>query len=139
MRLSSRKRSEERMELSTTGMIDIVFLLLVFFLATASFLPPEKEIRPAISTEEKSSSASNDLEKAIVEIVAEGAGFVYKLGSETTNDRNFLIDQLNSFPNKVDGAFVRTDDEAPFDMTAQAISACKKAGFIVVTFLSDAD
>ena len=65
MRLSSRKRSEERMELSTTGMIDIVFLLLVFFLATASFLPPEKEIRPAISTEEKSSSASNDLEKAI--------------------------------------------------------------------------
>lgn len=140
MRLSSRKRSENKMELSNTGMIDIVFLLLVFFLVTSSFIPPEKEIRPAIATEKKNSSRANsDFEKAIVEIVAEGSTFLYKLGGIKTSDKQELLESLRVFPNKVDGAFVKSDDDAPFDMTAQAISACKEAGFVVVTFVVEAD
>lgn len=127
------------MELSTTGMIDIVFLLLVFFLVTASFVPPEKELRPAIRTEEKtqSKSTSND-EKAIIRIIPEGGNFLYKLGKTKTNDVDQLIESLKqNFPNKLDGAFVFADDDAPFDMTAQAISAAKKSGFVIVTFISD--
>jgi len=140
MRLSSRKRSENKMELSNTGMIDIVFLLLVFFLVTSSFIPPEKEIRPAIATEKKNSSrASSDFEKAIVEIVAEGGNFLYKLGGIKTSDKQELLESLRAFPNKIDGAFVKSDDDAPFDMTAQAISICKEAGFVVVTFVVEAD
>ena len=126
------------MELSTTGMIDIVFLLLVFFLVTSSFLPPEKELRPAIRTEEKTESkSSSDLERAMVEIVPEGAVFLYKLGSTRTRDVDELVESLQAFPNKSDGAFVRADDDAPFDMTAQAISAAKKSGFIVVTIITE--
>ncbi|MEE2639530.1 MAG: biopolymer transporter ExbD [Planctomycetota bacterium] len=140
MRLSSRKRTEEKMELSTTGMIDIVFLLLVFFLVTSSFIPPEKELRPAIKTESKSKSASSsDLEKAMIEIVPEGGVHLYKLGSTRTNSVEKLMESLKSFPNKLDGAFVRADDEAPFDMTAKAISAAKKSGFVVVTFIAEAE
>ncbi len=140
MRLSSRKRSENKMELSNTGMIDIVFLLLVFFLVTSSFIPPEKEIRPAIATEKKNSSrASSDFEKAIVEIVAEGGNFLYKLGGIKTSDKQELLESLRAFPNKIEGAFVKSDDDAPFDMTAQAISTCKEAGFVVVTFVVEAD
>ena len=138
MRLSSQKRVETKMELSTTGMIDIVFLLLVFFLVTSSFLPPEKELRPAIRTEEKTESkSSSDLERAMVEIVPEGAVFLYKLGSTRTRDVDELVESLQAFPNKSDGAFVRADDDAPFDMTAQAISAAKKSGFIVVTIITE--
>lgn len=138
MRLSCHKRSETKMELSTTGMIDIVFLLLVFFLVTSSFIPPEKEIRPAIRTEKKTDArASSDLERAIIEIVPEGSLFLYKLGSLRTRDREELIEGLQAFPNKLDGAFVRADDDAPFDMTAQAISAAKKSGFIVVTLITE--
>ena len=126
------------MELSTTGMIDIVFLLLVFFLVTSSFIPPEKEIRPAILTEKKSDSRStSDLERAIIEIVPEGSLHLYKLGSTKTRDIQELMDSLDSFPNKLDGAFVRADDDAPFDMTAQAISAAKKSGFVVVTLITE--
>lgn len=140
MRLSSRKRSENKMELSNTGMIDIVFLLLVFFLVTSSFIPPEKEIRPAIATEKKNSAAaSSDFEKAVVEIVAEGTTFFYKLGGTKTTDKTELLKSLNAFPNKNDGAFVKSDDDAPFDMSAHAISACKEAGFVVVTFVAEAD
>lgn len=140
MRLSSQKRSEKKMELSTTGMIDIVFLLLVFFLVTSSFIPPEKELRPAIQTENKnSSSSSSDLERALIEIVPEGSTHLYKLGSTKTTDISQLIESLQAFPNKLDGAFVRADDDAPFDMTAQAISAAKKSGFIIVTFLAESD
>ena len=140
MRLSSRKRSESKMELSTTGMIDIVFLLLVFFLVTSSFIQPEKELRPAIRTEKKTDAkSSSDLERAMIEIVPEGGSFLYKLGSTKTNDVDTLIDSLKSFPNKIDGAFVRADNDAPFDMTAKAISAAKKSGFIVVTFITESE
>lgn len=140
MRLSSQKRSEKKMELSTTGMIDIVFLLLVFFLVTSSFLPPEKELRPAIQTEKKNSSqSSSDLEPAIIEIVPEGAIHLYKLGSTKTQDINELIESLEGFSNKIDGAFVKADDDAPFDMTAQAISAAKKSGFIIVTLITESE
>ena len=69
MKLSSRKHLGSKLELATAGMIDVVFLLLIFFLVTASFLPPEKELRPAIETEKKNASGASDLEKAIVEII----------------------------------------------------------------------
>lgn len=140
MKLSSRKRAEEKIELSTTGMIDIVFLLLVFFLVTSSFVPPEKELRPAIKTEQKSDAASSsDLERAVVEIVPEGATFLYKIGSTRTRDINDVIETLQAFPNKLDGAFVKADDDAPFDMTAQAVAAAKKSGFIIVTLITEAE
>jgi biopolymer transport protein ExbD len=140
MRLSSQKRAQIQLELSNTGMIDIVFLLLVFFLVTASFLPPEKEIRPAIQTEKSTQSKSNtDLERAMIEIVPEGGVHLYKLGSTKTNDLGELMENLRSFPNKADGAFVRAHDEAPFDMTAKAISAAKSTGFGIVTFITEAN
>lgn len=139
MRLSSRKRGDTKLELSNTGMIDIVFLLLIFFLVTSSFVPPEKELRPAIRTEEKTKSQStSDLERAMIEIVPEGSSFLYKLGSTKTTDVDKLIDGLHAFPNKMDGAFVRADNDAPFDMTAKAISAAKQSGFIIVTFITEA-
>lgn len=139
MRLSSRKRGDTKLELSNTGMIDIVFLLLIFFLVTSSFVPPEKELRPAIRTEEKTKSQStSDLERAMIEIVPEGSSFLYKLGSTKTTDVDKLIDSLHAFPNKMDGAFVRADNDAPFDMTAKAISAAKQSGFIIVTFITEA-
>lgn len=137
MRLSSRQVDRNvKLQLSMTSMIDVVFLLLVFFLVTTTFVPPEKHLRPAIKVNrESNSSAKVDLEPAIVDIVREGDSFVYRLGAITSTDIEEIRKVLDSFENKGDGAFVRTSGEAPFEMAAFAINACKNTGFFVVSYI----
>jgi len=137
MRLSSRKVERERkIELSMTSMIDVVFLLLIFFMVTSSFVKTERNLDSSIKLRERSASSSpRDLEPAIVEVLRSGERFVYRLGGRELTSTVELTSLLNQFPNKLDGAFVRVSDEAPFRMTAAAIQACKDAEFTLVSYV----
>ena len=137
MRLTSKKAERERkVELSMTSMIDVVFLLLIFFMVTSSFVKTERNLDPSIKLRESSSSdSSRDLEPAIVEVVRGDESFVYRLGGRALTSTDQLTSLLRQFPNKLDGAFVRVSDEAPFRMTAAAIQACKDAGFTLVSYV----
>jgi biopolymer transport protein ExbD len=137
MRLSSSHKSRKtELELSSTSMIDIVFLLLIFFLVTSSFVKAEREYRPAIQVNEKSAaSKQSDLEKAIVEIVLVGGEYQFQIGTVQTTDDDQLTKILETFGNKSQGAFVRAPDAAPFDLSARAVAACKDAGFDAVTYV----
>ncbi len=137
MRLSSRKLEHARkIELSMTSMIDVVFLLLIFFMTTASFVRTERDLDSAIKVNSKSASQStSDMEPAIVEVDRGSAGFVYRLGTRELTTVAELENLLQRFDNKADGAFVRVSDEAPFRMAAAAIQACKSAGFASVSYI----
>lgn len=137
MRLSSLKlQRESKIELSMTSMIDVVFLLLIFFMTTSSFVKTERNLDSAIKVKQRSASQSaNDLEPAIVEVTQGTTGFVYRLGGREITSDSELTDLLKQFENKIDGAFVRVGDEAPFRMAAGAIQACKSAGFASVSYI----
>ncbi len=136
MRLTSRKvQHGQKIALSMTSMIDVVFLLLIFFMTTASFVKTERDLDSAIKVNEKSSAEASDLEPAIVEIVPGGPGFVYRIGGRELQSEAELADILRGFPNKLDGAFVRVNDGAPFRMAAAAIQACKNADFVAVSYV----
>ena len=137
MKLSSRKIDRERrIELSMTSMIDVVFLLLIFFMVASSFVKTERQLEPAIKVKSKSvSQAATDMEPAIVDVVQSGNRSVYKLGSlEMTSDQE-LVEVLDRFENKMDGAIVRVADGVPFSMAAAAIQACKSAKFVKVSYV----
>jgi len=137
MKLSSRKvQRESKIELSMTSMIDVVFLLLIFFMTTASFVKTERNLDSAIKVRQRSASgAANDLEPAIVEVARGASGFVYKLGEREITSDTDLTNLLKQFDNKADGAFVRVSADAPFRMAAAAIQSCKSAGFGVVSYV----
>lgn len=137
MKLSSRhSRQPAKLELEMTSMIDVVFLLLIFFMVTTSVVMSERQVRSAIKVDEESTSeAPSDLEPAIVEVVRSGSRFVYRLGANEFVDTDELVTMLKTFDNKFDGAFVRVADEAPFDMTAGALQACRTAGFPSVSYI----
>ena len=136
MKLSSRKvQREKKIALSMTSMIDVVFLLLIFFMTTASFVKTERDLDSAIKVNEKSVAQASDLEPAIVEIVSGGSGFVFRVGSRELATGAELTNVLRAFPNKLDGAFVRVSDGAPFQMAAEAIQACKDADFVSVSYV----
>ena len=137
MKLSSRKIERgNNIELSMTSMIDVVFLLLIFFMVFSSFLDTERNLDSAIKVKKKSSSATvNDLEPAIVEVVMQGDIPMYRIGSRSMMDEDELQTILEQFPNKADGAFVRVEDGVPFGMAAIAVQACKSANFLSVSYI----
>jgi biopolymer transport protein ExbD len=137
MKLSSRRISrEKKIELSMTSMIDVVFLLLIFFMVSSGFVKTERQLEPAIKVKKKSvAQAVSDLEPAIVDLVRSGNRFVYKVGSREIPSEEELTRVLARFPNKGDGAFVRVSDGAPFRMAAGAIQSCKSAGYLAVSYV----
>ena len=118
-----------------TSMIDVVFLLLIFFMTTSNFVLTEKNLDPSIKVERGSSSSPSELEPVIIEVVNVGGSFVYKLGAREMATREELVEVLTAMPPSTDGAFVRVADEAPFGMAAAAIQACKAANYLMVSYV----
>jgi biopolymer transport protein ExbD len=136
MKLSSKKKSGAAIELSMTSMIDVVFLLLIFFMTTTTFVQTERQLDPAIRVERASTNqVTTDLEPAVVEVVRSGDHFVFRVGTREMTDRSELTRVLKQFGNQSSGAFVRVADEAPFGMAASAIQACKEANFLPVSYV----
>lgn len=118
-----------------TSMIDVVFLLLIFFMITSSFVKTERELDTNIKNQDSSSASASDMEPAIVEIVDSGGQFVYRVGAREVRTAADLTSILRHFPNKLDGAYVKVSDDAPFSMAAAAIQSCKDAEFTTVTYV----
>ena len=136
MKLSAHRASrDKRLTLQMTSMIDVVFLLLIFFIVSAAFIETERELNSAIQLDK--SGAPSNLEKVVIEIVDAGGGYVYRLGSEDYTSGDELYAKLRQFParSRAEGAFIRVADGAPFDMPATAISLCHKARFISVSYI----
>lgn len=134
MKLTNRRHGS-KLELQMTSMIDVVFLLLIFFMVTSSFHAPERELDPAIKLQRASGSQASDLSPTVIDVVPGEAGFVYRLGSRELTSADELTETLRQFDNKLDGAIVRVSDEAPFEMAATAIQSCKTAGFALVSYV----
>lgn len=134
MKLTSRGGS--KLDMQMTSMIDVVFLLLIFFMVTSSFQKTERELDPAVKVERKAGRQAQDLAPAIVEIVrGDGGDFVFKLGGREMTSPAELTEVLAQFDNKSGGAFVRASDAAPYTMAAAAIQACKDARFLSVSYV----
>jgi biopolymer transport protein ExbD len=137
MRLTSRKLAREsKLELAMTPMIDVVFLLLIFFMLTTAYTRPESFLDPAIKVRERAAATSpSDLEPAIVEVVQSGESAMFRIGAREIATQDELTSVLRQFPNKLDGAFVRVHDDVPFGFAAAAIQACKSANFTAVSYI----
>lgn len=118
------------------SMIDVVFLLLIFFMTTARFVKTERDLDSGIKVERQSASQQqSDFEPAIVDVVQSEGRFVFRLGGREFGTQQELVRVLRQFENKANGAFVRVSDEAPFDRAAAAIQACKTAEFVTVSYV----
>lgn len=133
MRLTSRTHRPP-LEMQMTSMIDCVFLLLIFFMVTTSFLRPERELDPAVKLQQVAGRQA-DLAPTVIEVLARPGGGLVRLGSHELPDPAALTPLLSQLDNKQDGAIVLVEDDAPFDLAAGAIQACKAAGFALVSYV----
>lgn len=118
-----------------TSLIDVVFLLLIFFITTSAFVRTERNLNSGIRVDRTASGSQVEFEPAVISIVSNQGRFVYRLGQREFENVQQLEEVLRMFPNKVDGAFLKVGPDAPFAMPAAAIQACKNANFPTVSYL----
>lgn len=119
-----------------TSMIDVVFLLLIFFIVTTTFERPEREVASTILVKERNSSQNaSDLEPAIIDILSQNSQVIFRIGAVHTGDLEEIKNILQEFENKSEGAFVRVDGDVPYESAAQVIGACRASGFQSVSYL----
>lgn len=125
------RRSWRPLEL--TSMIDVIFLLLIYFILTSTYQLPESQLSPALQTD-TSSAASQDLTPQVIVVgVHEGRpGFL--LGSRIIRAKKPLTEALRELPLQ-QGLIIRASDAVTAKWASDALQAARDAGFSKVTYV----
>lgn len=120
--------------LPLTSLIDVVFLLLIYFLFSSSFSVPESNLSAAIRTERRGSGQAGDLTPQIVHVLVQNGTEVFRVGDRLLTEQRALTDLLKQLP-KERGVFVKVSAQASVGAAAAAVQATKDAGFTRVTYV----
>lgn len=121
------RRSSHLGVLPLTSMIDVVFLLLVYFLVTSNFTEPEHELSSAVQTEGGGVQVS-ELQPQIVEISRDADGVLFRIGAHRARNQAELTRVLGTLP-KEPGVAIRAARDVPISAVAAAMQASSDAGF----------
>jgi biopolymer transport protein ExbD len=118
----------ERVELNMAPMIDMVFLLIIFFLTATTFSEREREQDVLLPANRNPGSLSRDLDQhLIVNVVRDGSVRVY--GETLSADALTLLvrdrRERSRLPLKVQ---VRADQRTAYGNVARALESIERAG-----------
>lgn len=117
-----------------SSMIDVTFLLLIYFIVTTVFTPPEDQLTPALKVEQGSAVKDNDLEPQIVNVTTRDSQEVYEIGDQAIVDRRQLAIILKRLPNEP-GVIVKVDNNVTVGFAIAAVQEARNAGFKRVTYV----
>lgn len=109
------------------SLIDVVFLLLIYFLVTSDFSQQERRLPSAVQTE-GGGVRSVELQPQIVDIALDADGVRFTIGQVMVRDKAGLTRVLARLPREP-GVAVRSAPDAPVSAVAAALQAAKDAGF----------
>ena len=119
-------------EMQFAPMIDIVFLLLIFFIVTWSYARFETEIDISVPAAGEGKAPKRSVGEIIVNVKKDGTIFVE--GSQNTEDQllTTLAQITSDFPDQA--VILRGDKETAFDHIVAVLNVCQKAGIWNVAF-----
>ena len=117
---------DEAPTLNLTPMIDVVFLLIIFFMVGTKFAELERKIGLSVPEVSNAGALTAAPEKKVVNVYSDG---------KVTLDRKpvtleELTVNLNAARNQYEdlGVLVRGDAEGAFQHVAEVLNACRQAG-----------
>jgi len=116
-----------------TGMIDVIFLLLIFFMTTSTLAIPESQLSSALQTRRDAGQAA-DFQPIIVEAVQVAGAPAFRLGERVFRDPLELRRALRELPRE-QGVFFRVESGVSVGWIAAGVQACRDAGFTKVTYV----
>ena len=131
-RLSAARR-EAGIEI--TPLIDVVFLLLIFFMVSSSFVQKQVVSVTLPTSEAATASVSNT-----IEIVLDTSGTYFVAGEPVGNDRDQLLNALRSVVGSLDAQAlseqpveIRADASATHQSVVRALDVCVTLGLVRVS------
>ena len=124
--------------LNLSSMIDVTFLLLIYFIVTTVFTPAESLLSPALQLEEGAASQTQDFEPQIVTLEMQGIHTVYVLGGQVLTSRVEFANTIAKLP-IAPGLIIRVKNEVPVGFALTAVQEARNAGFERVTYVPAVD
>jgi biopolymer transport protein ExbD len=135
MKFSNAKRSSiKHAALSLSSMIDVTFLLLIYFIVTTVIATPEDLLKVALKVEQSSTVTVDDFEPQIILVTSINNQYVYQMGDRSFTDRIQLAEFLEALP-KEPGVIIRVTNFVPVSFAVTAIQEARNASFEKVTYV----
>ena len=135
IRVKKSRRQTSRIVLNLASMIDVIFLLLIYFMVTMVIATPEDKLSSTLHAESESASgARSDFQPQVIEVTMLDGQPAYRLGSRVFRDRDSLRAALDPL-NKVTGLFIKVQNEPSVGFVVAAFQAGHDAGFSTVTYV----
>jgi biopolymer transport protein ExbD len=121
-----RSQSEEMPVLNLTSMIDVLFLLIIFFVVGTRFIEAERQIELKLPQVAPSDTLTAAPEKKLVNVYRDGQITLERKGVSLDELREQLAAARGQY--RALGVLVRGDGAVPFERVANVLNACKQAG-----------
>lgn len=133
MRDKSRRAQEQGQSIDLTPMLDVVFIMLIFFIVTASFIktPGQDVIKPGAK------SADAKAASVLVAITADDAIYIDKKKVEESEIKLNII-RLHA-ENPKGGLVIQADADAKLEKVALVADAGKAAGIVDISVSTTED
>lgn len=121
------KQSSAVSSLSITPLIDVVFLLLIFFLVSSRFAEEERELDLNLPSVTEALPASAQPDEIVINVDSEGRYFIDGAFRQVEQVEQILLRAKANNP-LTQTVVIRGDKKADWEMVAVAMGLCKKAG-----------
>lgn len=118
--------TDARVSIELTPMIDMVFLLLIFFLVATTFHQTEREMQIALPFASSSAPISAMLQELIINVERDGQIIVAGRRIEADELRSMVTDMVQVNPEQK--VTIRGDRQTVYANIVTALDICKGAG-----------
>jgi len=130
------KRSSAIGSLSVTPLIDVVFLLLIFFLVSSRFSEEERELDLNLPNVSEALPATLEPSELVINIDAEGRFFIDGAFRQAEEVEQILRRSQANNP-LTQSVVIRGDRQSNWESVATAMNICKKVGIFEYTATMD--
>lgn len=132
---SPRRRGIDQIPLNLASMIDVVFLLLIYFMVSTVLAPDERTLDTAIKQEQDgAASDSRDFRPQRIFVQADAEGPLWIVGRRPIRDRAELEAVVDGLPTEA-GIVIEVADGVPVDAAVAALQVARDAGFAEVSYV----
>lgn len=124
--LIGKKQDDAGPNIEMTPIIDMVFLLLIFFLVATTYQQSERELAIALPEAEAAAPISTMLREIIINVDAQGQIIVSGQPLELEELRTLVADAVRINPDQK--VSVRGDKDIAYGAIARVLDVCKAAG-----------
>ncbi len=134
----AREGNGEKIEIQMAPMVDIVFLLLVFFMVSASFIVEESELKSNVPVTEAAVSADELPDEVVIYVMSDGGIAVNDREYDSPGSRE--LPQLRAMLEKLGSVFtdqdviIQADGAASHGRVVDVLNACVASDITNISF-----